>query len=476
MAYHPSGFCDRSRQVAAFLVSIGLAASCFVVPWFASTANASTPVVTNYTGTGISDPDGITAGPDGALWFTNNGTAAPSGASPREEWSPSTPETPRRPGCKGSPPARTAPYGLPTETTPSGASRREGQSPTITARASEIRKGSPPARTAPCGSPTSVTPCRRSLHRVDRAHHDGRGRHQLHRNGHQRSGGDRHWPGRRFVVHQRKAPSGASRRQGSSPTTPERASALRSGSPSARTAPCGSPTTETAPSAASRRGGSSPTTPERASAIRKGSPPARTTPCGSPTRKQLHRAHHDGWGRDQLHRNGHQRSARDRRRPGRGIVVHQLRKRLHRAHHHRVQPPPTTSILIPSNGAKLSGRPPSMLPPQTPPASSSGFSAASYGYNAPVLCAAKLTYYGWVCNWDTTTVPNGSYTLLSEAFGAGGSTFSSGVSITVEQSTADDEHSPPFKWGDAVWIDHPRCFRLKRHQRRVPALRRLLRL
>jgi virginiamycin B lyase len=29
--------------------------------------------VTRYTGTGIDDPDGITAGPDGDLWFTNSG-------------------------------------------------------------------------------------------------------------------------------------------------------------------------------------------------------------------------------------------------------------------------------------------------------------------------------------------------------------------------------------------------------------------
>ena len=28
-------------------------------------------MVTNYTGTGIADPLGITAGPDGNLWFTN---------------------------------------------------------------------------------------------------------------------------------------------------------------------------------------------------------------------------------------------------------------------------------------------------------------------------------------------------------------------------------------------------------------------
>ena len=45
--------------------------------WFTNGDNNSigristTGVVTNYTGTGIDSPDGITAGPDGALWFTN---------------------------------------------------------------------------------------------------------------------------------------------------------------------------------------------------------------------------------------------------------------------------------------------------------------------------------------------------------------------------------------------------------------------
>ena len=33
----------------------------------------TTGTVTNYTGTGINDPHGIAAGPDGALWFTNDG-------------------------------------------------------------------------------------------------------------------------------------------------------------------------------------------------------------------------------------------------------------------------------------------------------------------------------------------------------------------------------------------------------------------
>ena len=72
-----------------------------------------------------------------------------------------------------------------------------------------------------------------------------------------------------------------------------------------------------------------------------------------------------------------------------------------------------------------------MLPPRTPPASSSGSSAAPMAITAPVLGTATLTYYGWLCSWNTTTVPNGSYVLLSEAFNSGGSAFSSGVSITV---------------------------------------------
>ena len=55
----------------------------------------------------------------------------------------------------------------------------------------------------------------------------------------------------------------------------------------------------------------------------------------------------------------------------------------------------------------------------------------TYGYAAPVICTATPTLYGWLCAWNTTTVPNGSYVLVSEASNSTGSTFSSGVSITV---------------------------------------------
>jgi len=56
----------------------------------------------------------------------------------------------------------------------------------------------------------------------------------------------------------------------------------------------------------------------------------------------------------------------------------------------------------------------------------------SYGYTGKMLCTATLTYYGWVCSWNTTTVPNGSYALVSEATNTSGSTYSTGVSITVK--------------------------------------------
>jgi Bacterial Ig domain len=94
-------------------------------------------------------------------------------------------------------------------------------------------------------------------------------------------------------------------------------------------------------------------------------------------------------------------------------------------------PPPTTNILIPSNGATLSGS--TTLDASASNATSVEFRlfGGSYGFAAPVVCTATLTYYGWVCGWNTTTVPNGSYTLLSEAFNSTGSAFSSGVNITV---------------------------------------------
>jgi chitodextrinase len=100
-------------------------------------------------------------------------------------------------------------------------------------------------------------------------------------------------------------------------------------------------------------------------------------------------------------------------------------------HPYGTQPPPTTSVIIPSNGATLSGT--TTLDATASNATSVEFRlfGGSYGYSGPVICTATLTLYGWLCSWNTTTVATGSYVLLSEAFNSGGSAFSSGVSITV---------------------------------------------
>lgn len=91
---------------------------------------------------------------------------------------------------------------------------------------------------------------------------------------------------------------------------------------------------------------------------------------------------------------------------------------------------PSTSVLVPSSGATLSGS--TYLDASASNATGVDFSlfGGIYGYAAPVVCTATPTYYGWLCSWNTTDVPNGSYALVSKASGAGGSSFSK-VSITV---------------------------------------------
>ncbi len=96
--------------------------------------------------------------------------------------------------------------------------------------------------------------------------------------------------------------------------------------------------------------------------------------------------------------------------------------------------PPTTSVLIPSNGATLSGTA-ATLDASASNATSVEFwlFGGSYGYSGHLVGTATPTYYGWLYSWNTKTVPNGSYALLSEAFGPGGSAFSSShVSMTVK--------------------------------------------
>ena len=51
------------------------------------------------------------------------------------------------------------------------------------------------------------------------------------------------------------------------------------------------------------------------------------------------------------------------------------------------------------------------------------------------------TIYGWLCAWNTGTVPDGSYVLVSGAFNSAGTAFGSGVSITVDNTNSTPTES-----------------------------------
>ena len=99
-----------------------------------------------------------------------------------------------------------------------------------------------------------------------------------------------------------------------------------------------------------------------------------------------------------------------------------------------IDQPPTTSVLIPSGGATLSGN---ALLDAT--ASDAGyvamvqFALTGGSLNQTVVGTAVPTIYGYLFYLNTTTVPNGSYTLQSVASDTAGNTgYSTGVQVTID--------------------------------------------
>jgi outer membrane protein assembly factor BamB len=95
--------------------------------------------------------------------------------------------------------------------------------------------------------------------------------------------------------------------------------------------------------------------------------------------------------------------------------------------------PPTTSVVIPSNGAIVSGT--TLLDASASDdvnVSRVEFHLGSNG-SERVIGVATPTQYGWIYNWDSASVPNGSYTLESVAYdSAGNHAESAVVTITVQ--------------------------------------------
>ena len=93
--------------------------------------------------------------------------------------------------------------------------------------------------------------------------------------------------------------------------------------------------------------------------------------------------------------------------------------------------PPTTAVVLPSNNASVTGN--AVLDA----VASSGVTKVQYQLTGGTLSNALIatatpTIYGWLASWNSTTVPNGQYTLQSVASYAGGVRGTSApITITV---------------------------------------------
>jgi hypothetical protein len=90
-------------------------------------------------------------------------------------------------------------------------------------------------------------------------------------------------------------------------------------------------------------------------------------------------------------------------------------------------PPPATSVLIPSNGATVSGGSQVLDAIASPDVTS-----VSFQLNGETIATTTSSLWGWYAIWNSTSIPDGTYTLQSVASYAGGVTGTSApVTITV---------------------------------------------
>ena len=98
-------------------------------------------------------------------------------------------------------------------------------------------------------------------------------------------------------------------------------------------------------------------------------------------------------------------------------------------------PPLHTAVLVPSAGATLSGTA-SVLDATaagTSPITSITFELSGGSLSDQVIGTGVLTLWGYISEWDTTKVANGTYTLQSLATEKGGTTaLSPGITVKVQ--------------------------------------------
>jgi hypothetical protein len=94
-----------------------------------------------------------------------------------------------------------------------------------------------------------------------------------------------------------------------------------------------------------------------------------------------------------------------------------------------------TQVLVPSDGSTVSGS--TLLDASatgSADVASVRFEVSGGSLSDQVVGTATPTLYGWLAEWDTTTVPNGTYTLQSVAFDdqSPDTVTSPGITVTVD--------------------------------------------
>jgi Putative Ig domain/Bacterial Ig domain len=93
---------------------------------------------------------------------------------------------------------------------------------------------------------------------------------------------------------------------------------------------------------------------------------------------------------------------------------------------------PTTSVLVPANNATVAGGSAVLDATTSANVTSVSYQLSGGAFTGQIIAAGTPTIYGWIGQWNTTTVPNGTYTLQSVASYAGGlSGTSAPINVTV---------------------------------------------
>jgi hypothetical protein len=94
--------------------------------------------------------------------------------------------------------------------------------------------------------------------------------------------------------------------------------------------------------------------------------------------------------------------------------------------------PPSSAVTIPTNNSTVSGTSQLLDAGATPSASQVHYEITGGTLTDSVVATGIPTYYGWLALWNTTAVPNGTYSLQSVAsYTASGTATSAPVTVTV---------------------------------------------